>query len=111
MKRIVSLLLLIGVAATSIPAHALDGEELTTHHRREPLYKSRAGGAMTAVGNRLRAAAPGTDSTYIGYTPGQRTATNPWSIRAATGGPGAHRPPAAGCMWNFDPSGAETSNV
>src|SRR5262245_48816376 len=112
MKKIVSLLLLLGAAATAIPVYALDGDgELTTHHRREPLYKSTAGGYMTALGNRQRTSAPGTDSTYIGYTPGQRSAANPWSIRAGTGGAGVHRPPAAGCMWTFDPEAAENSNA
>src|SRR6185295_16108080 len=61
-------------------------------------------------GNALRTSAPGTDSTYIGYTPLMATAANPWSIRASTGGAGVHKPPAAGAMWNFDPAGEATAN-
>src|SRR5205814_9699345 len=57
------------------------------------------------------------DSTYVGYTPGfvgkdftgAPSANNPWSITASTttaATTNVHRPPKAGCMWNWDPEEA-----
>ncbi len=43
------------------------------------------------------------DTVFVGYTPGQITSTNYWSLRAGSGA-GFNRPPAEGGMWGWNSS-------
>ena len=108
-------LLLVASLALVAAARAGDGENFP--NGREPLYHTShtlAGYAGVLHGS---SAASDGDTTYVGYSPGNGSAANPWSIRAlcATNGSGqpggaggalTHRPPKAGCMWNWDPEEA-----
>src|SRR5690242_7830980 len=102
--------MLLGVilAVWVVLAAAADRESFP--NGRELIVNRTFNAALLPFVQRQQNAAPGTDTTYIGYSPGHTTAANPWSIRASTGGAGVHKPPAAGCMWNFDPAGEASPN-
>jgi len=105
-KFLLASLLLFGVATNVSMAFAAG--DLMADDR---FYRGGGSGAMTRYADLLRTSVGFLDTTYIGYTPGQKTAGNYWSVRASTPDVGTvHRPPAAGCMWTFDPAGEATAN-
>jgi len=105
-KFILSLLLLVGVATTVSVVFA-DDEMDRWPNGDIPARRNNHDIGKYTFG--LKGQGLYGDSTYIGYTPGQATANNPWSIRAAitsAATTNVHRPPKAGCMWNWDPEEA-----
>ncbi len=100
-KFVLALLLLTGVVTTANLAFAGMWNDFPSGH--EPVYHSSHVVPGTYAGLRT-SFGPG-DTTYIGYTPLHGNANNPWSLQASNAPTGAHRPPAAGCMWNWDPAG------
>src|SRR5258708_3020990 len=95
-----ALILILGLATS---ARAGDGENFP--NGREPLYHG-SHSSIQKYSNALQSSFGYGDSTYIGYSPGAGSAANPWSIRASitnSGTTNVHRPPKAGCMWNWDP--------
>ena len=109
-KFLLSLLLLAGAATAANLVFAGDWESFP--NGREPLYH----GSHSSISNfsgGLHGQSTYGDSTYIGYSPGNGSAANPWSIRASTttsATTNVHRPPNAGCMWNWDPAGEAGPN-
>lgn len=102
-KFLLSSLLLVGVVTTANVVFAGDWESFP--NGREPLYHG-SHSSIQKYSNALQSSVGYGDSTYIGYTPGQGSAANPWSIRSSitnSGTTNVHRPPKAGCMWNWDP--------
>lgn len=105
-KFLLASLLLFGVAMNVSLAFASadDNIELDKYYRG-------SSGSLTRYADLLRTSVGFLDTTYVGYTPGQKSANNYWSVRASTPDVGTvHRPPAAGCMWTFDPAGEATAN-
>ena len=101
-RHVLRAMLLVGLATIANSVSAGDWEGFPSG--REPLYR----GSHLSPPAAVPYASPTTygDTTYIGYSPGQAAAGNPWSIRASTTTPATndvHRPPKAGCMWNWDP--------
>ena len=105
-KFLLSLLLLAGVTTTANLVFAGDAENFP--NGREPLYHG-THSSISKYSGALSGQSTYGDSTYIGYSPGNGSAANAWSIRASTTNSGTnnvHRPPKAGCMWNWDPEEA-----
>ncbi len=105
-KFLLSLLLLAGVATTANQVFAGDGE---TPNGRERFYHNSHSSVSKYAGALGTSPTTYGDSTYVGYSPGNGSAANPWSIRASitnAATSNVHRPPAAGCMWNWDPAEA-----
>ena len=108
-KFLLSLLLLAGVATTANLVFAGDWENFP--NGREPLYHG-SHSAVQKYSSTLGSSFGYGDSTYIGYSPGNGSPANPWSIKASTttaATTDVHRPPKAGCMWQWDP--AEAGNT
>jgi len=114
-KFLLATVLLVGAATTASLAFAGDEPiELDKFLRHTPSTNT-----MTRYSQLLRTSGYG-DTVYIGYTPGAFAinSKNYWSIRARTTTPSGidgngkpvHRPPAAGCMWTFDPAGEAGPN-
>jgi len=115
-KFLLATLLLLGAATTASLAFAAGDEPIELN---QVLRKSASTNTMTRYSQLLRTSGYG-DTVYIGYTPGAfaLNTKNYWSIRARTTTPSGvdgngkptHRPPAAGCMWTFDPAGEAGPN-
>ncbi len=112
MKQILfAVLVLAAGSAQTHSARAGAWNDFPNGH--EPLlHSSHSAYGMPATG--LRTSVGYGDTTYVGYTPLHGSDANPWSIRASTTSSGTsnvHRPPAAGCMWNWDPAGEAAAPV
>jgi len=108
-KLFLAFLLLLGVVTSVGLAFAADdfSDEAS-------LPQPRRGGSnpLMKFAGALRSSAGFGDTTYIGYSPGAGSAANYWAIRASTTSAATtnvHRPPAAGCMWTWDPAGEATA--
>ena len=86
--------------ARAVRARARAGDWENFPNGREPLYHG-SHGSIQKYSSTLSSSFGFGDSLYIGYSPGNGSAANPWSIRASTTNAGTnnvHRPPKAGCM-------------
>jgi len=111
-KFLLSLLLLAGATTTAKLVFAGDWDDMPTGGR-ERFYRS-APASMNKYSSALSTQVGYGDSLYVGYSPGNRTAANPWSIRSSftnAGTTNVHRPPKAGCMWNWDPEEAGNTYI
>lgn len=105
-KLFLASLLLFGAVTTANLVFAGDFESFP--NGREPLYHG-SHSSVSKYSSGLKGQSSYGDSLYIGYSPGNGSAANPWSIRASlttSATTNVHRPPKAGCMWNWDPAEA-----
>src|SRR5438477_6466983 len=103
-KFLLASLLLSGVVMTANVVFAGDWENFP--NGREPLYHG-SHSSVSKYSGGLKGQSTYGDSTYVGYSPGNGSAANPWSIKAGlttASTTNVHRPPKAGCMWNWDPA-------
>jgi len=105
-KSLVALLLAAGAAAfVANLAFAATGE--SGDNMGPKLMNAAMAKDLQSRALRLGSSATSVDTTYVGFTPGHKTATNYWSIWSgndkfsAPTGP-YHRPPGKGGMWDFD---------
>ena len=106
-KFLIALLLLSGVMTTANLAFAGSDEDMAPRGREMFYHGSHS--SVSKYSGTLAGQSTYGDSTYVGYSPGGVTAANPWSIKASltnAGTTNVHRPPKAGCMWNWDPEEA-----